>query len=311
MTFRTVSGTLSAAVADAATFTASYPAPGAPENAALTDAGDFFNANGHKLVIGQNDAYSFPAQFDVTLGTANITITNRSGSTWPAGSTFQLQLEVPGKNAYAADGSGVRMARMSRGDVYLINLGAPDALVTNGVMAQQNRTNAGALIVNGTLAVGGVVELDKPRNLIWRSGGADTAVVTVNGRDEYDKPMSESNTLSGTTAVNGKKAFKKITSISTGAAIANTAYIGTGNVLGYPVHLPSIGLVLKELQDGTAAAAGTQVAGFRAAGGHLATSADVRGTYTPAVAPDGAKVHQIVVCLPDGGDRGPTQFTAV
>jgi len=300
----TTGGTLSAAVADDGTFTVSYPAPPAPETGA-TDEGDFYNAMEHKLVVGQNDAYDFPVKFDVTLGTSSITITNKSGTTWPAGSTYQLELNMQGKNAYSPD--GVRLARTARSDTYIIELGSPDALVTNGVMAAQNRTNAGALLLNGSLASGGVVTLDKPRNVIADSGGADTAVITVTGTDEYGETMSEAITLNGTTAVAGKKAFKKITALSCGAAIANTAFIGTGDVLGLPVFLPSAGHVIKELENGTAATGGTFVAGLRAADGSTTTSADVRGTYDANSALDGALTLQLIVSLPDGGFLGVPQ----
>ena len=48
----TTSGTLSAAVADAGTFTVSYPAPPGPE-VGSTDEGDFYQAMEHAIVIGQ------------------------------------------------------------------------------------------------------------------------------------------------------------------------------------------------------------------------------------------------------------------
>lgn len=306
-----VRGKLSADVADAGTFTVSYPNALPPEMALPTDEGDFFLAQGHQIVIAQNQALNHPRYFDITLGTASITVTNKSGSTWPAGSDFVLTLEQMGKPVYGAanDGQGtVRMARMARADAYLINLGAPDALVTNGVMAAQNRTNAGALVVNGSLAVGGVVTMDRPRNVIVDSGGADTAVITVTGLDEYGVAMKEAITLNGTTAVSGKKAFKKITALDCDAAIANTAFIGTGDVLGLPVYLPRSGLILSQMEDGTAATAGTVVAGFAAAGAHTSTSIDVRGTYDPNSACDGAKVFQLIVALPDAGYRGVPQY---
>lgn len=302
----TVSGVLSADVADAGTFTVGYPNSPAPE-LGITDEGDFFNAMGHSIVVGQNNAYNYPAKLDITLGTSNITVTNKSGTTWLSGSTYQLTLEMPGKSAYAKDVLGVRMARMARSDGYVIDLGSPDALVTNAVMAQQNRTNAGALIVNGTLASAGVVTLDKPRNLIAKSGGADTAVVTVTGKDEYRQTMSEAFTLNGTTAVSGKKAFKQVTAISTGASIANTAFIGNGDVLGLPVFLPAAGFIIKELENGTTATAGTVVAGLRTGGGSTTTTADVRGTYDPNSACDADKSFQLIVSLPDGSERGTPQ----
>ena len=306
MSNKLVSGVLAADVADSGTLAISYPAKAQPESG-VTDEGDFFLTMGHKLVMSQA-TLSFPKDFDITLGTSSVTVTNKTGATWLAGSPFTLQLEEPGKQVYQDGVTGNKMARTYRADTFLINLGAPDALITNGVMAVQNRTNAGALVVNGTLAVGGAVTLDRPRNVIADSGGADTAVITVTGKDEYAVTMKENITLNGTTAVSGKKAFKTITALACDAAIANTAFIGTGDVLGLPVFLPDSGNVVKDLENGTAATAGTYVAGFRTTGGHTAIAADVRGTYDPNSACDGAKVFQLVLALPDGGDRGVPQF---
>lgn len=309
MTSKVVSGVLAADVADSGTFTVNYPAQIAPESG-TTDEGDFFDAMGHKFVLGQNNVISYPQKFDITLGTASITVTNKTGSTWLAGTSFKLQLDQPGKEVYTDSGfagAGTRMARMTRSDTFLINFGSPDALVTNGVMAQQNRTNAGAMIVNGTLATGGIATLDRPRNLIAKSGGADTAVLTCTGVDEYGATMSEALTLNGTTAVNGKKAFKKVTAIAANAAVANTAFVGTGNVLGFPVFIPHAGVILKEMENGTAATAGTLVTGYKTAGGSTTTSADVRGTYVPNSTTDADKVFQLIVSLPDAGDKGSPQ----
>lgn len=308
----TVTGVLASDIADSGTFTVGYPNALPPEVSAATDEGDFYAAQGHQLLIGQNPAMLSPRSFTLTLGTASITVTNASGSTWLAGDKYTLSIEQPGKPVFEPKNDGgpsERMARMGKGGVYIINLGAPDALITNGVMAAQNRTNAGALVVNGTLAASGVVTLDRPRNVIVDSGGADTAVITVTGVDEYGVTMKENITLNGTTAVAGKKAFKKITALDCSAAIANTAFIGTGDVLGLPVFIPSAGYLLKELENGTAATAGTFVGGWTTGGAHTATGADVRGTYDPNSAADGDKVIQLVAFLPDAGNRGVQQFS--
>jgi hypothetical protein len=309
----TTSGRLAADVADAGTFTVAYPTRPSPD-AGKYNEGDFFGAMGHKLVMGQS-VLSFPNDFDVTLGTSEITITNEYGATWPAGTDWRLELQVQGKPLYrqpadvnSGAGAPRLVNRVSKSCEVLINLGAPDALVTNGVMAQQNITAAGAMLVNGTLATGGVATLDVPRNLIADSGGADDAILTVTGKDEYGQTMIETLTLNGTTAVAGKKAFKQVTGIAASKAVANTAFIGTGDVLGLPVFLPSNGHVVKELSNGTAATAGTFVAGLRAAEGSTATSADVRGTYDPNAAADGDIVFQLVVSLPDPTYLGVAQY---
>ena len=305
MTLKTVSGTLAAAVADTGTFAVSYPARTGQESG-VTDEGDFYLAMGHQLVIAQN-VMSFPEDFDITLGTASITVTNRSGAAWAAGSSFVLGLQEQGKSVYSDQATAQRMARMARADAMLINLGAPDTLDADGICESQNRTGAGALLINGALAVGGVVTLDVPRNVIVDSGGADTAVITVSGEDEYAKAMSEAITLNGVTAVPGKKAFKKITAVSASATVTNGMFLGTGDVLGLPVFLPGLGNILNELEDGAVASAGTPLAGIRTANGSTTTTGDVRGTYDPASAADGAKVFQLIVALPDPGYKGIPQ----
>lgn len=300
MSFSVISGILASAVADTGTFAVSYPSG--------KDEGDFFRAHGHKLTIEQNDAYSFPGDFDITLGTSTITVTNRSGTTWAQGAAFRLQVEEQGDRQYRSDSiPGAMVASAVKGSVILVNLGAPDAIVTNGVALSQNRTGAGALLVNGGLATGGVATLDRPRNVIVDSGGADTAVITVTGTDVYGKVMSEAITMNGTTAVAGLKAFKTITALASDATVTNGLFIGTGDVLGLPVFLPETAFVLKELEDGVAATAGTLVAGILTANGSTTTTGDIRGTYDPNSAADANKVFQLVLFVPDAGFVGIAQ----
>jgi hypothetical protein len=44
------------------------------------------------------------------------------------------------------------------------------------------------------------------------------------------------------------------------------------------------------------------------AGGSTATTGDVRGTYDPNAAADGARVFELVVALMEPGDLGMPQF---
>jgi hypothetical protein len=111
--------------------------------------------------------------------------------------------------------------------------------------------------LNGALATSNsLVTLDVPRAVSVDSGGADTAVVTITGTDVYGRPMSEAITLNGTTQVNGKKAFKTITSASASAAVSNSAFIGTTDILGLPVFLPDTGFVVGELINGKSVGVG-------------------------------------------------------
>jgi len=302
MSFSILTTVLASAVADAGTFTYSYPSG--------KDEGHFYQAMGHKLTVDGNK-YSFPDDFDVTLGTSTVTITNKTGASWASGATVKCQLEEQGKRAYRDD-TGNLLNNTTEAHTFLVNLGAPDTLDADGICESQNRTGAGVLLINGDLSDGdlstSVATLDVPRNVIADSGGADTAVITVTGTDAYGDVLVENITLNGLTAVAGKKAFKTITAVSSDATVTNGMFLGTGDVIGLPVFLPSAGHVLKEMEDGVAATAGTFVAGIRTAGGSTATTGDVRGTVDPNSACDGAKVFQLLVALPDPGYLGIAQY---
>jgi hypothetical protein len=309
--FSVITGALSAAVAPTGTFTASVPSG--------KNAGSFFLALGHKLVVG-SDVYFFPVDFDMSISGSTITITNKiSAITWPQSATFRLQLnelgeraqlDVPMEDPNSQTGSitgssysiNVRAKLIpSTTATYadLINLGAPATLDVDGITTSQSLAVAGTLSINGALASNGTVTLDVPRAVQVLSSATDTAVLTVNGADVYGQSMSEAITLNSATPVLGKKAFKTITRITSGAAIANLVIVGTTDVLGLPIFLPSAGFILREMEDGLAPAAGTVVAGIRTAGGSTTTTGDVRGTYDPNSACNGAKVFQLVVAVPN------------
>ena len=284
-------GTLSAAVPDGGTFTVSYPSRPSPDYG-YYDEGAFYGSMSHGLTVNQT-SIPYPTKFDLTFGTANITVTNKSGATWPVGAYWTLDLGMQGKPIFLKDvagGTGRRVNRAYRADVALINLGAPDAASANGLSLSQSVTSGVSANFDGAIGQ----TLDVPRNVVGAWTG--TAVVTVTGYDEYGQLMKESS-ASGTTFT-GKKAFKKVTSIVPSANIT-LATFGTGDVLGLPVFLPGTGNVLRELQDGAVATAGTIVGGIRTAGGSTATAGDIRGTYDPNAAADGDKVFQLLVSLPD------------
>ena len=299
-----IQGTLASSVADSATFAVSYPDREGPETGKYCE-GDFHLGVNHKLVMAGNEL-SAPKDFTVTINATNITITNITGATWPTNSVFYLEMQQAGKNVYRDDVTGLRVNRTRRNDTFIINLGSPDVMDPNGICEAQNIGAAGDLTINGALASGGVVTLDVPRNVTVDSGGADDAVLTVHGFDEYGVAMSEAITLNGTTEVVGKKAFKTITRVAASKAIANSAFVGNGKVLGLPVFVPHLSCVLAQLQDAAAASAGTTVAGL-SSGKSTTTTADVRGTYTPAATLDGEINLSLVVSLPDPGYLGTTQ----
>lgn len=262
MSFSVISGALASAVGPAGTFAVSFPSG--------KDAGNFYLALNHKLTVN-GDAYFFPVDFDVTLGTTTITVTNKSSTTtWPQAATFRLQMEELGERSYldyplqfpnsatnTIGGSSYSInvdpkLVPSTADCYasLITLGAPIAADDDGICAAQSLAAAGSLTMAGALVSGGVATLDQPRGIQIVSSNTDAAVLTVTGTDVYGRPMSEAITLNATTVVFGKKAFKTVTSVVSSAAIANLAKVGTSNVLGLPVFLPDIGFVVSELVNG-------------------------------------------------------------
>lgn len=287
MSRKVISGTLASAVADDATFTASYPTG--------TDEGRFTLSNDHKLILA-GTSYSMPVDFTVTLGTASITVTNKTGASWPAGSDFYLELQVAGKEVVTE--AGVEIPGVGECPVVTIPLGAPDTADVDGIFEATSQA-AGSITLGGALASGGVVTFDVPRNIVVDSGGADTSAITFTGTDVYGNTLTETITLNGTTAVAGNKAFKTITAATNAATISNGAFAGPGSKLGLPVALPAAGCVIAELEDGAAATAGTIVAADVTAGGATATTGDVRGTYTPNSTPDGDKYFTLIAVLPE------------
>lgn len=286
--FDTITQTLSTAVADAGTYTASYPTD--------RDSGSY-GVLGHKLAVS-GALLSSPADFTLTFGASSITVTNASGAEWPA-SEVHLELQRAGDADDTLDTDDSRTMALEE-----VNLGAPDAADPDGVCEAQSGA-AGALSLDGALVVDGVAIFDVPRNVVIDSGGADTAVLTITGTDQYGVAMTENITLNGTTAVAGKKAFKTVTSVVSGATISNGAFVGTGDVLGLPFFLAAAGHVLKELEDGAAPTAGTVVAGVTTEA--TATTGDVRGTYDPNSACDGSAAFDLLIATTDPSNLGVAQ----
>lgn len=292
MSFKTSETVVGSAVATSGTITFSYPAN--------TNAGNFA-AFGHKIWVDKfQRLLSSPTDFSVSFGASNITVTYLGATSIPAGARVNAQFNVLG-----ADDGDLEITPAIDGvsEVALveINLGAPDTADADGICASQAGTAATPMTINGALAASGVATFDVPRNVV--AAWTNTAVVTVTGKDAYGNTVVESS-ASGTSLA-GKKAFKTITSVVPSANITG-ATVGSGDVLGIPVFLPGAAHVLKELQDGAAATAGTLVAGVSTTG--TATSGDVRGTYDPNAACDGAKVFKLIVALGDPTYKGISQY---
>lgn len=294
MSFKIVQSNVGSAVATNGTFTLPYPAG--------TNAGSFA-AFGHKLWVDRfQRLLESPADFTAAFGASNITVTYKGATSIPAGGEISAQLNQLGEDDGTPD-IAPPIAGVNELATVRLSLGAPIAAAANNVATSQAVTvvTTPLAVINGALASGGVATFDVPRNVVAAWTG--TAVVTVTGTDVYGKVVRESS-ASGTSLA-GKKAFKTITSVSFSADVTG-ATVGIGDVFGLPVFLPGTAYVLRELQDGAAATAGTAVAGVSSAA--TATTGDVRGTYDPNAAADGAKVFDLIVALGDPEYKGVAQF---
>lgn len=323
MTQDVITGTLASAVASAGTFTVSYPSN--------RDDGDYAGGYDHALMVINGKFLATAGDISLAFGASNITVTYNGSTTLPAGSAFRLGVDRAGDdgkvNALADTG------KMARGEMVILNLGAPLTADTDAMIKAATSTEApdtetvtytpdtdatsptdGAASV---VSVNGVDywELDVPRNILSTVTHGSSVVamtITVTGLDIYGNTMSETITVAatGTSQVdNGAKAFKHVRSIALTAAAdaeANTVNVGWGDVIGLPVFLPSTAYVLAELEDNADATAGTLVAGVSTAA--TATTGDVRGTYDPNSAADGAKDFQLVALIPDPSYKGVAQY---
>lgn len=246
---KVIDGTLAASVADAATFTASYPDG--------TDAGNFFLANGHKLVLGpNNNVLNFPTDFDISLGTDSITVTNKFGATWAAGTQFRLQMNEQGDRQYTSKTAKKVMAAAFLASSLLVDLGAPDALDADGLVTSVALTTVGTAAttvgLTGAVVSGGVATLDVPRNITAALSSAGTMSLTITGKDVYGNAMVEKLDIAAGTSAAGKKAFKTvslITRTSNGLTDPNLT-VGFGDVLGLPFFLPTPANVIAQVVDG-------------------------------------------------------------
>jgi hypothetical protein len=302
--FTAVKVVLGGAVATNGTFTVPYP-----DGKGLAD---YENAVGHYfLALGAK--FTQPDDFTIAFTTL-ATITYKGATTLPQGTEIYVQLEEVGrakpKAGYVNDGATkVSITKLRELELLQIDLGAPITADPNGYVESQDLTALGVFSVSTTVAAAlaaaaldGVA--DVPRNVVAAWTG--TAVLTVTGTDEYDQVIVESS-ASGT-SLTGKKAFKTITNITASANITSLT-VGTGDVLGIPVWLPSGGYIISELEDGAAVGtAGTLVAGLAPNTISTATTADVRGTYDPNSACDGAKSFSLIAVLPDPTHLGNDQY---
>lgn len=241
MAYDTISGfSLASALAASGTLTVAYPSGRSKGNYALS-------GGRHIMIVRGGTTYYAPDDFTLTFNAnaSSITLTWGSGKpTLAAGTTISLQIDRHGQD----DGRPVDPASAVReiaAPLWLIDLGSPNVADADGVAASQSVAAAASFSLDGALVVDGEAVFDVPRNVVatWTT----TSVLTITGKDEYGNTMVEKS-ASGTSHT-GKKAFKKVTSVTSSASITS-ATVGTGDVLGLPVFVGDSGLIKAEFLDG-------------------------------------------------------------
>ena len=238
-----VRGTLASAVANAGTFTVSYPTG--------TSKGSFVNSPVHHTLFINGNKYVAPADFTVTFNAnaSNITVTNAAGVTWPAGATYQLGLDKMGPDSYR-DGVPANKVKQVQGGLYMVNLGSPNVLDRDGICLSQNPTGAGNLTIAGALASGGVATLDVPRTLtVYAAGNETSYTFTAYGTDEYGVSIRETMTGPNNGTTYGLKAFKTVTRVAV-SGDSGAVEIGTADRLGLPSAIKSVSQVMAEFKNG-------------------------------------------------------------
>lgn len=192
------------------------------------------------------------------------------------------------------------------GRVFVFDV-VPLTLQTSGLAAAQAVAGAADLTLTaGTGVTATVVNgetryvLDTPRCLSIDSAGAGdtTQTATFYGYDLYGQAMSEAVALNGTTEVYTTKAFKSVTRIAISAATAGNINAGFIDKFGLPVRVTDAGYIISVKWAGALAAdAGTFVAADVTSPATTTTD-DVRGTYVPSSAADGARRLVMAIAVP-------------
>jgi hypothetical protein len=190
------------------------------------------------------------------------------------------------------------MGRVYIWDVVPVTLGAALLAVAQAATGGITVLAAGAGVTT-SLGADGVTRyvLDTPRNISVTAAGANTATAVVSGYDAYGQPMTESFAAPSTSTVAGNKAFKSIVSVTWSATPGSNVSVGFGDKLGLPYRLLDIGYIQAVKWAGVLATdAGTAVAAVTTTA--TASTGDVRGTYTPSSASNGARRLVMTLAIP-------------
>ena len=105
---------------------------------------------------------------------------------------------------------------------------------TTAICASQAKGAAGALLINGTLATGGVATLAEAQIVTITSAGNDSGITfTITGTDPDGTTISQAVTGGNATTAVSTFYYKKITGIVVSAAVATTVTVGAVAANGF------------------------------------------------------------------------------
>jgi|DEB0MinimDraft_3_1074331.scaffolds.fasta_scaffold01306_5 hypothetical protein len=190
-----------------------------------------------------------------------------------------------------------------------IELGAPAAADPDGICVNQSTTGAASLTITGALASNGVATFDVPRTVSMTSTANESGVTfTITGTDKYGAALVADLAGPNNTTVNTPQAFKTVTAVAVDGNLTSTQVdVGSSSILGLPYHLLNAGKILGITEDGLTAT-GTIVAGYGVTEVATATTADVRGTYTPESTLNGS-VYVSLLMVADGSSKASAYGT--
>lgn len=172
-----------------------------------------------------------------------------------------------------------------------VEIPAMDTADADCILDGQSIASATSTQTFNVLYVGTEAQMGKfGRTLQYVASGAATSTVTVTGYDYLGQLMVETITLNGATAVQGKKAFRRIETVAWTATAATTIDVGTSVKSGLPYK--ALGALFELVDKAVPGTAGTLTVGVDT---QTATSDDPRGLYAPhsSVVMNGSRVYLV------------------
>jgi len=186
-----------------------------------------------------------------------------------------------------------------------VDMPAMPAASPNAIMNAVSIASAGTAAPNA-VGYGPGVFGRYGRNITVVASGAATGNVAISGYDYLGQGVKENFALNGTTPVVGKKIFADVVSATYPAAAGVTLNVGTGNKLGVPFKALGTQMMHELINDATPTA-GALTPGVNT---QTLTSDDPRGSYTPTLAPDGARYYRFTYAADRSNLHGNAHVSA-